>query len=153
MVTAWAAKTRLALANILSPGNNEAAGALELIEMLQLKGCVDIAWSNSLSLRAWNTCRRRRAGALRSPSPAGVGGHAVRIDQEGDGGWRAGRPARPLEPGRFQLLIEDAHLGHVPARPVEAADETDRDRVAATGKRDGDGVGGGLGGARCVPAR
>ena len=38
--TAWAAKTRLALANILSPGNNEAAGALELIEMLQLKGCV-----------------------------------------------------------------------------------------------------------------
>lgn len=40
MVTAWAAKTRLALANILSPGNNEAAGALELIEMLQLKGCV-----------------------------------------------------------------------------------------------------------------
>jgi len=40
MVTAWAAKTRLALANILSPGNNEAAGALQLIEMLQLKGCV-----------------------------------------------------------------------------------------------------------------
>src|SRR6202166_3127691 len=40
MVKAWSAKTRLALANILSPGNNEAAGALELIEMLQLKGCV-----------------------------------------------------------------------------------------------------------------
>lgn len=40
MVTAWAAKTRLALANVLSPGNNEAAGALQLIEMLQLKGCV-----------------------------------------------------------------------------------------------------------------
>jgi predicted transposase YbfD/YdcC len=40
MVTAWAAKTRLALANVLSPGNNEAAGALQRIEMLQLKGCV-----------------------------------------------------------------------------------------------------------------
>lgn len=40
MVTAWAAKTRLALANVLSPGNNEAAGALQLIELLQLKGCV-----------------------------------------------------------------------------------------------------------------
>lgn len=40
MVTAWAAKTRLALANVLSPGNNETAGALELIEILQLKGCV-----------------------------------------------------------------------------------------------------------------
>ena len=33
-------KDPFALANILSPGNNEAAGALELIEMLQLKGCV-----------------------------------------------------------------------------------------------------------------
>ena len=40
MVTAWAAKTRLALANVLAPGNNEAAAALQLIEMLQLKGCV-----------------------------------------------------------------------------------------------------------------
>lgn len=40
MVTAWAAKTRLALANVLSPGNNETAGALQLIEILQLKGCV-----------------------------------------------------------------------------------------------------------------
>ena len=30
MVTAWSAKTRMALANTLAPGNNEAAGALEL---------------------------------------------------------------------------------------------------------------------------
>lgn len=40
MVTAWSAKTRMALANVLAPGNNEAAGALLLIEILQLKGCV-----------------------------------------------------------------------------------------------------------------
>jgi predicted transposase YbfD/YdcC len=40
MVTAWSAKTRLALANVLAPGNNEAAGALQLVELLQLKGCV-----------------------------------------------------------------------------------------------------------------
>ena len=40
MVTAWAAQTRMALANTLAPGNNEAAGALQLIELLQLKGCV-----------------------------------------------------------------------------------------------------------------
>lgn len=40
MVTAWSAKTRMALANTLAPGNNEAAGALELIELLYLKGCV-----------------------------------------------------------------------------------------------------------------
>lgn len=40
MVTAWSAKTRMALANVLAPGNNEAAGALALIALLQLKGCV-----------------------------------------------------------------------------------------------------------------
>lgn len=40
MVTAWAAQTRMALANTLAPGNNEAAGALHLVELLQLKGCV-----------------------------------------------------------------------------------------------------------------
>lgn len=40
MVTAWSAKVRLALANVLAPGNNEAAGALQLVKFLQLKGCV-----------------------------------------------------------------------------------------------------------------
>ena len=40
MVTAWSVRTRLALANVLAPGNNEVAGALQLIEFLQLKGCV-----------------------------------------------------------------------------------------------------------------
>src|SRR5262245_28548054 len=40
MVTAWAAQTRMALGNVLAPNNNEAAGALQLLELLQLKGCV-----------------------------------------------------------------------------------------------------------------
>lgn len=40
MVTLWGAQTRMALANTLAPGNNEAAGALNLIELVQLKGCV-----------------------------------------------------------------------------------------------------------------
>jgi predicted transposase YbfD/YdcC len=40
MVTAWASQTRMALANVLAPGNNEAAGALQLVELIQLKGCV-----------------------------------------------------------------------------------------------------------------
>jgi predicted transposase YbfD/YdcC len=40
MVTAWAAQTRMALANMLAPNNNEAAAALQLIELIQLKGCV-----------------------------------------------------------------------------------------------------------------
>lgn len=40
MVTAWAAQTRMALANVLAPQNNEAAGAMQLVAFLQLKGCV-----------------------------------------------------------------------------------------------------------------
>lgn len=40
IVTAWATQTRMALANVLAPNNNEADGALQLIELLQLKGCV-----------------------------------------------------------------------------------------------------------------
>ena len=40
MVTAWAAQNRMALANTQAPGNNEAAGALQLIELIQLKGFV-----------------------------------------------------------------------------------------------------------------
>ncbi|MGJ4949428.1 ISAs1 family transposase [Bradyrhizobium sp. HKCCYLS20291] len=40
MVTAWAAQTRMALANVLAPDNNEVAGALQLLQLLQLKGCV-----------------------------------------------------------------------------------------------------------------
>lgn len=40
MVTVWAAQTRMALANTLAPDNNEVAAALQLIELIQLKGCV-----------------------------------------------------------------------------------------------------------------
>lgn len=40
MVTAWGAQTRMALANVLAVGNNEAAAALELVGLLALKGCV-----------------------------------------------------------------------------------------------------------------
>lgn len=40
MVTAWGAQTRMALASTLAVNNNEAAAALEVIGLLQLKGCV-----------------------------------------------------------------------------------------------------------------
>jgi predicted transposase YbfD/YdcC len=40
MVTLWAAQTRMALANMLAPNNNEAAAAQQLIQLIQLKGCV-----------------------------------------------------------------------------------------------------------------
>jgi len=40
MVTAWAAQTRMTLASRLAPDGNEAGAALQLIGLLQLKGCV-----------------------------------------------------------------------------------------------------------------
>lgn len=40
MVTAWAAQTRMTLASRLAPDGNEAEAALQLIGLLQLKGCV-----------------------------------------------------------------------------------------------------------------
>lgn len=40
MVSAWGAQTRMALANTLAEGNNEALAARQLVELLQLKGCV-----------------------------------------------------------------------------------------------------------------
>lgn len=40
MVTAWAVQTRMVLASALAADNNEAAAAMQLIELLQLKGCV-----------------------------------------------------------------------------------------------------------------
>lgn len=40
MVTAWGAQTRMALANVLAEEGGEAAAALSLIELLQLKDCI-----------------------------------------------------------------------------------------------------------------
>lgn len=40
MVTAWGAQTRMALANVLAPGNNEAAAGLQLVKLLKLESCV-----------------------------------------------------------------------------------------------------------------
>lgn len=40
MVTAWGAQTRMALANVLAEEGGEAAAALAVIELLQLKDCV-----------------------------------------------------------------------------------------------------------------
>jgi predicted transposase YbfD/YdcC len=40
IVTAWAAQTRMTLASRLAPDGNEAEAALQLVGLLQLKGCV-----------------------------------------------------------------------------------------------------------------
>ncbi len=56
MVTAWAAGTRMTLASRLAPNGNEIGAALQLIELLQLKGCVVTA--DALH------CHRAMAGAI-----------------------------------------------------------------------------------------
>ena len=40
MVSLWGAQTRMVLANMLAPDNDEAGAALKLIELVALKGCV-----------------------------------------------------------------------------------------------------------------
>lgn len=56
MVTAWGAQTRMALGNVQAKEGGEAAAALQLIELLSLKGCVVTA--DALH------CRRDTAGAV-----------------------------------------------------------------------------------------
>ena len=40
LVNVWAAEARLAIAQGLAPGRNEVAGALEVLELLSLDGCI-----------------------------------------------------------------------------------------------------------------
>lgn len=40
MVTAWGAQTAMTLASVLAPGGNEAEAAVQVVGLLQLKGCV-----------------------------------------------------------------------------------------------------------------
>lgn len=40
LVNVWAAEARLAIAQRLAPGRNEVAGALEVLELLALEGCI-----------------------------------------------------------------------------------------------------------------
>jgi predicted transposase YbfD/YdcC len=40
LVNVWAVEARLAVAQRLAPGRNEVAGALEVLELLSLKGCI-----------------------------------------------------------------------------------------------------------------
>jgi predicted transposase YbfD/YdcC len=61
MVTAWGATTRMTLASGLAPDGNEADAALQLIDLLQLKGCVVTADALHCH-RAMAEAIRRRGG-------------------------------------------------------------------------------------------
>ena len=69
MVTAWSAQTRMALANVLAEGNNEAAAALQLIGLLTLKGCVVTADALHCH-RAMAQAIVERDGAVKDNQPA-----------------------------------------------------------------------------------
>lgn len=56
LVNVWAAEQRLALAQRLAPGRNEVAGALEVVKLLSLKGCI-------VTVDALH-CHRAMAGAV-----------------------------------------------------------------------------------------
>lgn len=73
MVSAWGATTRMTLASTIAPGGNEAEGALQLVALLQLKGCVVTADALHCH-RAMGQAIRARGGdyvlALKSNQPA-----------------------------------------------------------------------------------
>ena len=103
MVTAWAAQTRMALANVLAPNNNEAAGALQLLELLQLKGCVVTAdalhchrgMAKAIVEREWDyvLAVKDNQPALLAEAKAAIRAAAVRELQE------AGHHRRTLSTG------------------------------------------------------
>ena len=103
MVTAWAAQTRMALANMLAPGNNEAAGALELIELLQLKGCVVTA--DALHCRR-DTAKAivERGGdyvlAVKDNQPGLLADAKAAIARRARKGKQRSRPATPITAAR-----------------------------------------------------
>ena len=124
MVTAWGAQTRMALANVLAEGNNEAAAALQLIGLLTLKGCVVTADAlhchramaaaiveqggdyaiavkdnrHALLLDAKAAVGRQRARAPARPSPSTIVMAATKPGGGGRRGRRNGRAARVPRP-------------------------------------------------------
>lgn len=110
MVTAWAARTRMSLASTLAPDGNEAQAALQLVELLQLKGCVVTA--DALH------CHRAMAEAIRARGGDYV--LAVKANQPGllrdaEAALAAAPSARPAE------TVERAHDRQETRRAVVVA--------------------------------
>lgn len=99
MVTAWGAATRMTLASMQAPGGNEAAAALHLIELLQLKGCVVTA--DALH------CHRAMAGAVRARG----GDYVLAVKGNQSGLLRDARAAlaAAVSPASSARTVETAH--------------------------------------------
>jgi len=96
LVTAWGATTRMTLASMLAPEGNEAAAALQLVGLLQLRGCVVTA--DALH------CRRAMAEAITAKGGDYV--LAVKANQPG--------------------LLRDAEAALATAKSVKPAQTTDQ---------------------------
>lgn len=94
MVSAWGAQTRMVLAQTAAPDGNEVEGALALLKLLRLEGCVVTA--DALH------CHRAMAGAIRQAKAD----YALKL--------KANQPA----------LLRDAEaaLAGAPGRPAETTD-------------------------------
>ena len=102
MVTAWGAATRMTLASRLARGGNEAEAALQLVALLQLKGCIVTA--DALH------CHRAMAKAIRAQG----GDYLLAL--------KANQPA----------LLRDAEaaLAAAPSAPASTADKRhDREEI------------------------
>jgi predicted transposase YbfD/YdcC len=106
MVTAWAAKTSMTLASTLAPDGNEAEAALQLVSLLQLKGCVVTA--DALH------CHRAMAEAI----TAGGGDYVLAVKANQPGLLRDAEAALAMAP---QSL---------PAKTAETAHDRQETRLA-----------------------
>jgi len=107
MVTAWGARTRMSLASTLARDGNEAQAALQLVGLLQLKGCVVTA--DALH------CHRAMAEAI--------------ADRRGDYvlAVKANQPALLRD---AQAALAAAQANATPAQTVERAHDRDEIRTA-----------------------
>jgi len=107
MVTAWGAETRMTLACLEAEGGDEAGGALQLIALLQLKGCVVTA--DALH------CHRAMAGAIRAQG----GDYVIAV--------KGNQPALLRE---AEAALAAAETNAVTARAAQKAHDRDETREA-----------------------
>ena len=104
--------------------------------------------SKSRSLVAWSSsslspsARAAGCSSLRLHLGVGIG----RIDERADGRRRRDQAVQQLQPLRLQLHAQRGHAGEIAARPVQAGDQPERDRIGAGEEHDRNGPGRGLGG-------
>ncbi len=97
-----------------------------------------------LACRTWSSSPSVRAAAcvsLRQTLGIGIG----RVDEQRNDGGRGDQLVQQLQPLRRQLRVQQAHAGEIAARPVQAGDKAELDRIEAHDEHDRNGRGRRLG--------